>query len=305
MQNWGNFFDQAPTTEGALPVAAMRAAVRPGGGAFGKSVAIPEARPLPPSTLLQSPRNPMPEIARAPEIPFATGTNNEMEGIGKSIAGVINPESEKKDDFSQRMSTIDQQLAAMAEERKKLAAATAAATPTNPTGKPTYSGTGAGSNAAGPEGFNFNVGNIRTSNIGWAGKGQPHNGFETFNTPQAGASAMFNNLTSYASGSPDMTVAGAISKWAPPSENNTAAYIAHVAKNAGIDPNTPLSKVLSDPDAAAKVMLAMARMEKGQGLHPAFNHDLFRTVAGGKPPENKQAGYAEGGRVRYLRSLVG
>jgi len=316
MQNWGSFFDQAPTTEGALPVAAMRAAVRPTGGPFGAGSVFPKMAPVGPSVALQSPPIPRMEMAQAPEMKIDTTERNDISDLGKGIAGIIDPESQKEkkpDGFNERMSAIDAQLQAMAEERKKLAAATAAATgaggPNAATAKPTYGGTGAGSNAAGPEGFNYNVGNIRTSNIGWQGKGQPHNGFETFSTPQAGAAAMFNNLASYASSNPAMTVAGAVAKWAPPSENNTQGYIAHVAKTAGIDPNTPLATVLSDPDTAAKVMRAMAIMEKGQGLHPAFTHDLFRTVAGGKPPDaptnvpvqNK----AKGGRVRYLRSLLG
>jgi hypothetical protein len=315
-QDWGNFFDQSPTTEAGIPVAAMRAAVRPAGGPFGKSVAFPAARPMAPSSMLQSPPQPRMDAPLPPDIPKVLPESNELGNIAKGLAGAINPEEDKKkDDFGDRMSAIDAQLQAMAEERQKMAAAVASSSTSGgqgqgqAQGKAVYGGTGAGSGASGNEGFNFNVGNLRTSGINWAGKGQPHNGFETFDTPEAGAAAMYHNLASYASASPDMTLGGAIAKWAPPSENNTTAYISHVAQSAGIDPNTPLATVLSNPDAAAKMMLAMAKMEKGGGLSPAFTIDLFRTVAGGKPaeaqPQTQPQQKAEGGRIRYLRSLVG
>jgi hypothetical protein len=126
-------------------------------------------------------------------------------------------------------------------------------------------------------GFNNNLGNLRTSNANWQGKGAPHNGFETFNTPQDGANAMFANLGAYVKANPSMTVAQAISKWAPPNENDTNLYIRQVMESTGINPAMPLSEVLQDPALAATLMDAMTRKEKG-GLPQGVNADTFMTA---------------------------
>lgn len=126
-------------------------------------------------------------------------------------------------------------------------------------------------------GFNNNLGNIRVSGANWQGKGAPHNGFETFNTPQDGANAMFQNLGAYVKGNPGMTVAQAISKWAPPNENDTNLYIRQVMESTGINPAMPLSEVLQDPAMAATLMDAMTRKEKG-GLPQGVTADTFMTA---------------------------
>jgi hypothetical protein len=126
-------------------------------------------------------------------------------------------------------------------------------------------------------GFNNNLGNIRVSGANWQGKGAPHNGFETFNTPQDGANAMFGNLGAYVKANPSMTVAQAISKWAPPNENDTNLYIRQVMESTGINPAMPLSEVLQDPALAATLMDAMTRKEKG-GLPQGVTADTFMTA---------------------------
>ncbi|HEY1035018.1 MAG TPA: hypothetical protein VGE09_08555 [Pseudoxanthomonas sp.] len=126
-------------------------------------------------------------------------------------------------------------------------------------------------------GFNNNLGNLRTSNANWQGKGAPHNGFETFNTPQDGANAMFQNLGAYVKANPGMTVAQAIQKWAPPNENDTNLYIRQVMESTGINPAMPLAEVLQDPAVAAILMDAMTRKEKG-GLPQGVNADTFMTA---------------------------
>jgi hypothetical protein len=151
-------------------------------------------------------------------------------------------------------------------------------------------GTGKSSDAKGPEGFTNNIGNLRATSIAWNGKGSPHNGFETFDTPANGAAAMFNNLRSYIAANPDMTVSQAIYKWAPPSENNSAAYVERVKqgfpskKVEGVDPSLKLKDVLADPELAAKLLTVMGHHEKGY-MPPGFTPDLFRSVVGGKKKE--------------------
>jgi len=145
-----------------------------------------------------------------------------------------------------------------------------AAVPPLPQGQPTTSG------------FNNNLGNIRATPINWDGKGAPHNGFETFGTPDQGAGAMVKNLGAYVKANPNVTVAQAIAKWAPPNENNTDLYIRQVAEGTGINPAAPLAEVLQDPAMAAQLLDAITRKEKG-GLPQGVNADTFMkaTTPGG------------------------
>lgn len=143
-------------------------------------------------------------------------------------------------------------------------------TPPLPTGAPA------------PGGFANNLGNIRTSGAAWEGKGAPQNGFETFGTPQQGANAMFKNLQAYIRGNPNMTVADAITAWAPPKENDTQLYIRQVAEGTGINPGMPLAELLKDPAASAQFLDAITRKEKG-GLPPGVTADTFMTATGGQP----------------------
>lgn len=125
-----------------------------------------------------------------------------------------------------------------------------------------------------PGGFANNLGNIRASSAPFADKGAPHNGFETFNTPQAGANAMVQNFGAYVKQNPGITVAQAISKWAPPNENDTNQYIRQVAEGTGINPGMTLAELQQDPVAFAQLLDAMTRKEKG-GLPPGVTADTF------------------------------
>lgn len=131
-----------------------------------------------------------------------------------------------------------------------------------------------------PGGFANNSGNIRASGAQWEGQGAPQNGFATFNTPQAGANAQFKNFAAYAQQNPNMTVAQAIAKWSPPSENNTQNVIAQIAEASGINPGMPLGEVLKDPMVAARLLDAQTRLEKG-GMPQGFGADTFIQAAGG------------------------
>lgn len=60
------------------------------------------------------------------------------------------------------------------------------------------------------------------------------------------------------------TVAGVINKWAPPTENNSRAYAATVAKALGVDPGAQIN--LADPAVRQKLIGAMAQVENGRPL---------------------------------------
>ena len=57
------------------------------------------------------------------------------------------------------------------------------------------------------------------------------------------------------------TVRGMISRWAPPVENHTEAYIRAVAADTGIDPDEPLDTL--DPATMIPLAAAISRVENG------------------------------------------
>ncbi|MGX6999914.1 hypothetical protein [Caballeronia sp. KNU42] len=89
---------------------------------------------------------------------------------------------------------------------------------------------------------NNNPGNIRAGSFAnHAGAtGDDGGGFATFASMQEGTQAAIRLLQSYAARGYD-TVKTIISRWAPGSENNTAAYIADVAKKLGVSADAHLS----------------------------------------------------------------
>jgi hypothetical protein len=93
--------------------------------------------------------------------------------------------------------------------------------------------------------------------------------FRTFNNMDEGMAAADANLAAYGTKHGINTLAGAISRWAPPSENDTGAYVAHVSKATGIAPNAPIN--LGDPNTRRALLTAMAAHENGA---PVVRNDL-------------------------------
>ena len=92
---------------------------------------------------------------------------------------------------------------------------------------------------------NNNPGNIRLSSTTWQGQvpssEQTDPDFVQFSSPAYGIRAIAKILDSYASRGLN-TVQSIINTWAPPTENDTAAYVDAVASSMGVDPNTTLSQ---------------------------------------------------------------
>lgn len=99
---------------------------------------------------------------------------------------------------------------------------------------------------------NNNPGNLRFA--GQSGAQQGQGGFAKFDSPAAGFSALVKQVKTDAGRG--LSLASFISKFAPPSENDTTQYIKQVATSLGISPTTPISKV-----DAVKVAKAMAKKE--------------------------------------------
>lgn len=91
---------------------------------------------------------------------------------------------------------------------------------------------------------NNNPGNIRKSGTVWAGQApieaQTDPAFVTFTAPEYGLRAMAKILKNYFAAGYD-TLAKVATRWAPPTENDTAAYIAALSQTTGLDPNARLS----------------------------------------------------------------
>lgn len=92
---------------------------------------------------------------------------------------------------------------------------------------------------------NNNPGNLRAG----AGQVGTANGFAVFATPEAGWAALDRQIALDAGRG--LTLQQFIYKYAPPSENNSAAYLDFVAKNLGVSPSTPLAQVASGNSAVA------------------------------------------------------
>lgn len=146
------------------------------------------------------------------------------------------------------------------------------------------------SNGKNPIGVrNNNPGNIRATNIPWQGKTAPNGGFETFGSPIDGIRAMARNLETHAKNGAG-TLAKQIGLWAPPSENNTPAYIQDVAKQTGLDPNAPLN--FQDPSVLQPVMGAMINHENGQNPYTPqqMQQGVQASMGQGQQPAPQVAG---------------
>jgi len=107
---------------------------------------------------------------------------------------------------------------------------------------------------------NNNPGNIRVSSSPWQGKTDgPDTAFETFETPEDGIRAAGKILVNYQKIYGINTLAGLISRYAPSSENNTAAYVAAVSRATGIGANTPFNVGAALP----KLLPAIIKHENG------------------------------------------
>lgn len=109
---------------------------------------------------------------------------------------------------------------------------------------------------------NNNPGNLRISSAKWAGKikNPLDTSFESFDTMANGVRAAVRNAhTQWNRGK--NSIASLVAVWAPPSENNTAAYVAAVAKAAGI----PATKQFEwgANDVTAKVLYTIFIHENG------------------------------------------
>lgn len=109
---------------------------------------------------------------------------------------------------------------------------------------------------------NNNPGNLRKSKDKWQGLAakQTDKEFFQFVTPHYGIRALGKVLVTYYTKYKLNTVEKIITRWAPPSENNTKAYIYKVAKDINVHPAEYIS--LTD-NALAALVVAIIKVENG------------------------------------------
>lgn len=115
-----------------------------------------------------------------------------------------------------------------------------------------------------PKGIRLNnFGNIRRSADKWQGLAdkQLDPDFFTFKEPKWGYRALMKILQTYRKKYGCMTVADYINRWAPPSENNTSAYIKTVCSRLQI-PSTCVVDI-TDKDNLCAFAAAISYVENG------------------------------------------
>lgn len=110
---------------------------------------------------------------------------------------------------------------------------------------------------------NRNPGNIRHSASRYRGEVRPSRdpSFKEFEAIEWGYRAIFVTLDTYRRKYGLNTIRGMISRWAPPNENHTEAYIRTVSDRTGIAPDAPLD-TLSAP-TMIPIVAAISEVENG------------------------------------------
>lgn len=108
-----------------------------------------------------------------------------------------------------------------------------------------------------------NPGNIRASASQWQGEVPSNGPFEKFESPLMGIRATMRLLLNYQRRYKLKTIRQLITRWAPPNENETRHYVAHVAQVAGFEADTPVD--LTDPETLIEIAQAVVLHENG---HP-------------------------------------
>ena len=110
---------------------------------------------------------------------------------------------------------------------------------------------------------NNNPGNLRlpASSTRPGDEGHDKDGFSKFSTPQHGLDSLARLLVNYGKAGVN-TIAGIITKYAPPSENDTDAYTLFVANKAKLDPLEPLD--MKSSEIISALMTAIIAFENGR-----------------------------------------
>lgn len=141
---------------------------------------------------------------------------------------------------------------------------------------------------------NNNPGNIERSKDRWLGMSADQSAdsrFLVFDKPEAGIRAIMRLLINYQERHDVKTLRQAINRWAPPSENDSGAYVQHVARQTSLDPDEPIDFL--DEYICTAVTKAIIRHENGAsesyGLKEWYSDDVYQRAAvmAGFDPQTK------------------
>lgn len=110
---------------------------------------------------------------------------------------------------------------------------------------------------------NNNPGNIRINDDLFQGEIRPSKdkSFKQFTTMAYGYRAMFKILSNYYKNYKLDTIRKVISRWAPPKENHTEAYVKAVSDYAGIPSDDPIN--INDREQMIRIVAGMSKVENG------------------------------------------
>lgn len=152
---------------------------------------------------------------------------------------------------------------------------------------------------------NHNPGNVRHGDP-WQGLAakQTDKAFATFTSAAYGIRALARTLITYQDKYGLRTVADIIHRWAPPSENNTEAYIAHVCTLTGIDAKMRLD--MQNFHDLRAVTEAIIRHENGKGPLVTLNgwYD-DQTIAKGLALAGVEAPKVAVARIPVTKETIG
>lgn len=138
---------------------------------------------------------------------------------------------------------------------------------------------------------NNNPGNVERGNDRWLGMCADQSSdsrFLVFDTPEAGIRCLMRLLINYQERHGIKTMREAINRWAPPVENNSSAYVQHVSRLTGFDPDEPLDFL--DREINVALTEAIVRHENGEPTiygrkewYPADTYERAAVMAGFEP----------------------
>jgi hypothetical protein len=115
--------------------------------------------------------------------------------------------------------------------------------------------------------------------------------YQQFGSMEDGLAAMYRQLMLDFTRGRD-TVASIISKYAPPSENDTAKYIAMVSKSLGVGPNDKID--LRNGDTMEAMMRAMVQIETGVQAETVASRETYYAIAHQMQAQAKPIGVEAG-----------
>lgn len=131
---------------------------------------------------------------------------------------------------------------------------------------------------------NHNPGNIEHTGTPWQGLDDPPSDgrFCRFKAPEWGIRAIARTLITYQDKHDITTVRGVINRWAPSHENDTGAYVSHVAQKVGVGPDDTIN--LQSYEHSRPLVEAIILHENGKQPYSKALIDKGLLMAGIKPP---------------------